>query len=63
MDNPIVRSGFFATPKDYEDLADMIKNSGTPEEQRLAWFGASLALNMAHQLIDNFIKDKQNEIV
>ena len=63
MDNPIQRSGFFATPRDYKDLADMINNSGTPEEQRLAWFGASLALNMAHQLIDNFIQEKHNEIV
>ena len=57
MDNPIVRSSFFATPRDYQDLAEMIKNAGTSEEQRLAWLGASLALNMSHKLIEDFIKE------
>ena len=58
MKNPIQKSNFFATPADYEDLADMIKNVGTPEEQRLAWLGASLALNLSHKLIENFIEER-----
>lgn len=63
MDNPISKNNFFATPKDYEDLADMILNIGTPEEQRLAWLGATLALNLSHNLLEKFIKEKHNEIV
>lgn len=58
MSNPIPKSNFFATPRDYEDLAHMITDIGTPEEQRLAWLGASLALNLSHKLLEEFIKEK-----
>ena len=57
MTNPIPNSGLFATPRDYEDLAYMIKNIGTPEEQRMAWLGASLALNLSHKLLETFVKE------
>ena len=58
MTNPVPKNNFFATPKDYEDLTNMIQNIGTSEEQRLAWLGASLALNMAHNLLEQFIKER-----
>lgn len=58
MSNPIPKSGFFATPKNYEDLVHTIQDIGTPEEQRLAWLGASLALNLSHKLLEEFIKEK-----
>ena len=58
MTNPIPKSSFFATPRDYEDLAVMINEIGTPEEQRLAWLGASLALNLSHKLLEEFIKER-----
>ena len=50
MSNPIPLNSFFATPTDYAELAQMIESIGTPEEQRMAWLGASLALNLAHML-------------
>ena len=52
MSNPIPLNSFFATPTDYAELAEMIGSIGTPDEQRLAWLGASLALNLAHNLIE-----------
>lgn len=52
MDNPIIRSSFFVTPKSYTELDQMIKNSGTPEEQRLVYLGAMMALNLAHDLVE-----------
>lgn len=58
MTNPINKSNFFATPRDYEDLASMINNVGTPEEQRLAWLGASLMANLAHNLVERVLSDK-----
>ena len=57
MKNPIPQSNFFATPKDYEDLAGMITNIGTPDEQRMAWLGATLALNLSHNLLEKFAKE------
>ena len=52
MNNPVIRSSFFATPKDYTELDQMIKNVGTPEEQRLVYLGAMMALNLAHNLVE-----------
>lgn len=52
LENPIIRSSFFATPADYAELDQMIKNIGTPEEQRLAYLGAMLALNLANKLVE-----------
>jgi hypothetical protein len=52
MNNPVIHSSFFATPKDYTELDQMIKNVGTPEEQRLVYLGAMMALNLAHNLVE-----------
>jgi hypothetical protein len=40
----------FVTPNSLAELAEMIDQIGTPEEQRMAWLGASMALNLAHML-------------
>ena len=50
MTNPIPLNGMFVTPNSLADLAKMIDQIGTPEEQRMAWLGASMALNLAHML-------------
>ena len=57
MSNPIPLNSFFATPTDYAELAQMIESIGTPEEQRMAWLGASLALNLAHMLHERSLAD------
>ena len=50
MTNPIPLNGMFVTPNSLAELAEMINQIGTPEEQRMAWLGASMALNLAHML-------------
>ena len=57
MNNPIIRSSFFATPNSYEELDEMIRNIGTPEEQRLAYLGAMMAFNLANKLIEDEVKE------
>ena len=57
MTNPIIRSSLFATPKDYTELDQMIRNIGTPEEQRLAYLGAMMAFNLANKLIEDQVKE------
>jgi len=57
MTNPIPLNGMFATPNSIEDLAAMLESVGTPEEKRMAWFGASLALNLAHRLHERSLAD------
>ena len=52
MQNPIPRSSLWATPKSEQDLYDMLQGVGSAEEQRLAWHGAMLALNLAHTLVE-----------
>jgi len=57
MTNPIPLNGMFATPNSIEDLAAMLESVGTLEEKRMAWFGASLALNLAHMLHERSLAD------
>jgi hypothetical protein len=52
MQNPIPRSGLFTTPADLEHLTRLLNECGTKEEQRMAWYGAMMALNLAHDLIE-----------
>ena len=53
MKNPIPKSNMFVTPKSLEDLAQRIADiSGSAEEQRLVWLGASMALNLAHDMVE-----------
>jgi hypothetical protein len=51
MNNPIPKYNLFATPADFDHLTAMLNGCGTKEEQRMAWFGAMMALNLAHDLI------------
>jgi hypothetical protein len=57
MTNPIPQNKMFVTPANIGELAEMIGSIGTPEEQRLAWLGASMALNLAHQLHEQSLAD------
>jgi hypothetical protein len=50
MTNPIPTSGLWTTPADMDHLVRLLNESGTKEEQRMAWYGAMLALNLAHML-------------
>jgi hypothetical protein len=50
MTNPIPHSGLWMTPADMGHLTRLLNESGTKEEQRMAWYGAMLALNLAHML-------------
>ena len=49
-DNPIPKSSLWATPADFDHLTRMLNECGSKEEQRMAWYGAMLALNLAHML-------------
>ena len=57
MSNPIPLNGMFVTPNSLAELAEMIDQIGTPEEQRMAWLGASMALNLAHMLHEKSLAD------
>jgi hypothetical protein len=48
--NPIPHSGLWMTPADIDHLTRLLNESGSAEEQRMAWYGAMLALNLAHML-------------
>ena len=50
MTNPIPTSGLWTTPADMDHLTRLLNESGSKEEQRMAWYGAMLALNLAHML-------------
>jgi hypothetical protein len=38
------------TPADMDHLTRLLNEAGSKEEQRMAWYGAMLALNLAHML-------------
>lgn len=52
MNNPIPKSNLFTTPADMDHLVRLLNESGTREEQRLVWYGAMMALNLAHDLVE-----------
>ena len=58
MDNPIPKSNLFATPADVNHLVTLLNSCGTKEEQRMAWFGASIAMNLCHELAKDLLVDK-----
>jgi hypothetical protein len=51
MKNPIPHSNLWMTPADMDHLTRLLNESGSKEEQRMAWYGAMLALNLAHNMI------------
>lgn len=50
MNNPIPHSSLWMTPADLDHLTLLLNECGSAEEQRMAWYGAMLALNLAHML-------------
>jgi hypothetical protein len=50
MMNPIPYSNLWVTPADMSHLTLLLNESGSAEEQRMAWYGAMLALNLAHMM-------------
>jgi hypothetical protein len=52
LNNPIPKSNFFATPDSFDELTEMLEAIGNEEEKRMAWLGAMLALNLAHNLVE-----------
>jgi len=53
MTNPIPKSNLWVTPADFDHLTVLLNESGSKEEQRMAWYGAMLALNLAHRLVED----------
>jgi len=52
MMNPIPKSNLWTTPADMDHLTRLLNECGSSEEQRMAWYGAMLALNLAHDLVE-----------
>jgi hypothetical protein len=50
MKNAIPYNGLWTTPDNLEQLVEMLNNCGDKNEQRMAWHGAMLALNLAHMM-------------
>jgi len=57
MANPIPTSGLWMTPADMDHLTRLLNECGSKEEQRMAWYGAMLALNLAHMLHEKSLAD------
>jgi hypothetical protein len=57
MTNPIPTSGLWMTPADLDHLTLLLNECGSKEEQRMAWYGAMLALNLAHMLHEKSLAD------
>ena len=55
-DNPIPKSSLWATPADFDHLTLLLNECGSKEEQRMAWFGAMMALNLCHTLLEQYEK-------
>lgn len=59
VQNPIPKSGLWATPADMDHLTRLLNECGSAEEQRMAWYGAMLALNLAHRLVEDEILSRE----
>jgi hypothetical protein len=57
MLNPIPTSGLWMTPADMDHLTRLLNECGSKEEQRMAWYGAMLALNLCHNLLETHLKE------
>ena len=56
MTNPIPHSNLWMTPADFDHLTRLLNESGSKEEQRMAWYGAMIALNLCHKTLEEFQK-------
>jgi len=57
MSNLIPKNNLWITPADFDHLTRLLNECGTKEEQRMAWYGAMLALNLAHMLHEKSLAD------
>ena len=57
MSNPIPTSGLWITPSNMDHLTLLLNECGSAEEQRMAWYGAMLALNLAQMLHEKSLAD------
>jgi hypothetical protein len=57
MTNPIPHSNLWMTPADMDHLTRLLNESGSKEEQRMAWYGAMLMANLAHMLHEKTLAD------
>lgn len=56
--NPIPHSGLWITPADMDHLTLLLNESGTVQEQRMAWHGAMLALNLSHMMYEKSLSQE-----
>lgn len=63
MKNPVAKSNLFTTPADMDHLVRLLNECGTKEEQRLAWYGAMIAMNLCHELFNQTVEESQDEIL
>lgn len=57
MFNAIPKNNLWVTPADFDHLTRLLNECGTKEEQRMAWYGAMLSLNLASDLFEKFAKE------
>lgn len=55
MNNPVMRSSFFATPESYEQLDEMIRRLSESEQRAIAYHFTMLAFNLANKLVEDEI--------
>ncbi len=58
VQNPIPKTGFFATPESYQDLINYIDRFNG-SEKALAMTIACMSLNLAHKLVEDNILNKE----
>jgi hypothetical protein len=58
VQNPIPKTGFFATPESYQELIDYLDRFNGAEKA-LAMTIACMSLNLAHKLVEEEILNKE----
>ena len=51
MKNPLDQLKLFPTPKTPDELADILNGIGSPDEVRIAWQAAAMAINMSWHMV------------
>jgi hypothetical protein len=58
VNNPIPRSGFFATPADFKELTAVVE-ALSPAEKALVYPYMMMALNCCHKAVEDHILSKE----
>jgi len=58
VSNPIPRSGFFATPSNFEQLT-LVLEALSPQEKALVYPYMMMALNTCHKAVEDHILSKE----